>query len=92
MVQGEVRGSEQCLVRFHSECMTGDVFGSIRCDCAEQLHAVSIPPPLHLRFKLLFSAVESSEVVCLCSWCVYLGLFLLLSFLFFSFSPFMFRL
>src|SRR5262245_19439670 len=27
------------LVRIHSECLTGDVFGSVRCDCGEQLHA-----------------------------------------------------
>lgn len=37
MVMGEVQGS--ALVRVHSECMTGDVFGSLRCDCGPQLHA-----------------------------------------------------
>lgn len=36
MVMGDVRGS--ALVRVHSECMTGDVFGSLRCDCGPQLH------------------------------------------------------
>ncbi len=35
MVMGDVRGS--ALVRVHSECMTGDVFGSLRCDCGPQL-------------------------------------------------------
>ena len=35
MVMGDVRGS--ALVRVHSECMTGDVFGSLRCDCRQQL-------------------------------------------------------
>jgi 3,4-dihydroxy 2-butanone 4-phosphate synthase/GTP cyclohydrolase II len=39
MVQGEVGDGEQILVRVHSECLTGDVFGSLRCDCGEQLDA-----------------------------------------------------
>jgi 3,4-dihydroxy 2-butanone 4-phosphate synthase / GTP cyclohydrolase II len=38
MVKGEVRGKENVLVRVHSECLTGDVFGSRRCDCGPQLH------------------------------------------------------
>ena len=38
LVKGEIRGDEPVLVRVHSECLTGDVFGSRRCDCAEQLH------------------------------------------------------
>jgi 3,4-dihydroxy 2-butanone 4-phosphate synthase/GTP cyclohydrolase II len=38
LVKGEVAGDEPVLVRVHSECMTGDVFGSGRCDCGEQLH------------------------------------------------------
>ena len=37
LVYGEVRGREQVLVRVHSECFTGDVLGSRRCDCGEQL-------------------------------------------------------
>lgn len=39
LVKGEVRGKENVLVRVHSECLTGDVFGSKRCDCQQQLHA-----------------------------------------------------
>src|SRR5436190_4459872 len=39
MVKGEVRGREDVLVRVHSECLTGDVFHSLRCDCGEQLEA-----------------------------------------------------
>jgi GTP cyclohydrolase II len=35
---GEVQGKREPLVRVHSECLTGDVFGSTRCDCGEQLH------------------------------------------------------
>jgi 3,4-dihydroxy 2-butanone 4-phosphate synthase/GTP cyclohydrolase II len=39
MVKGDVAGSEDVLVRVHSECLTGDVFHSLRCDCGEQLEA-----------------------------------------------------
>lgn len=38
LVMGEVESQQGVLVRVHSECMTGDVFGSRRCDCGEQLH------------------------------------------------------
>jgi 3,4-dihydroxy 2-butanone 4-phosphate synthase/GTP cyclohydrolase II len=38
LVHGEVRSDEDVLVRLHSECLTGDVFGSERCDCGDQLH------------------------------------------------------
>jgi 3,4-dihydroxy 2-butanone 4-phosphate synthase/GTP cyclohydrolase II len=37
LVRGEVAGRENVLVRVHSECLTGDVFHSLRCDCGEQL-------------------------------------------------------
>ncbi|MBR2214700.1 MAG: bifunctional 3,4-dihydroxy-2-butanone-4-phosphate synthase/GTP cyclohydrolase II [Selenomonadaceae bacterium] len=39
IVKGEVAGKEKVLVRVHSECMTGDALGSMRCDCGEQLAA-----------------------------------------------------
>jgi 3,4-dihydroxy 2-butanone 4-phosphate synthase/GTP cyclohydrolase II len=39
MVMGDVRPDEDTLVRVHSECLTGDVLGSVRCDCGEQLRA-----------------------------------------------------
>jgi 3,4-dihydroxy 2-butanone 4-phosphate synthase/GTP cyclohydrolase II len=39
LVKGEVAGKEDVLVRVHSECVTGDVFHSLRCDCGEQLEA-----------------------------------------------------
>lgn len=39
LVYGEVEGAEDVLVRMHSRCLTGDVFGSQRCDCGIQLHA-----------------------------------------------------
>ena len=38
-VMGEVEGKSDVLVRVHSECLTGDVFGSLRCDCGPQLQA-----------------------------------------------------
>ncbi len=37
LVKGDVQGKKDVLVRVHSECLTGDVFGSQRCDCGEQL-------------------------------------------------------
>lgn len=39
MVKGELRGDRASMVRVHSQCMTGDVFGSIKCDCGRQLDA-----------------------------------------------------
>ncbi|MBP8637328.1 MAG: bifunctional 3,4-dihydroxy-2-butanone-4-phosphate synthase/GTP cyclohydrolase II [Leptotrichiaceae bacterium] len=36
--KGDLRGKEDVLVRLHSECLTGDIFGSKRCDCGDQLH------------------------------------------------------
>ena len=39
LVAGEIGDGEDILVRVHSECLTGDVFGSFRCDCGPQLHA-----------------------------------------------------
>jgi 3,4-dihydroxy 2-butanone 4-phosphate synthase/GTP cyclohydrolase II len=38
LVRGEIAGAKNVLVRVHSECLTGDVFGSRRCDCGPQLH------------------------------------------------------
>ncbi len=38
LVKGEIGGDKPTLVRVHSECLTGDVFGSRRCDCGPQLH------------------------------------------------------
>ena len=38
LIKGRIRSSDTVLVRIHSECLTGDVFGSQRCDCGDQLH------------------------------------------------------
>ena len=37
--KGEMRADAPTLIRIHSQCLTGDVFGSIKCDCGEQLHS-----------------------------------------------------
>jgi len=37
-IKGEIDPNDPILVRVHSECLTGDIFGSLRCDCGEQLH------------------------------------------------------
>src|SRR5437667_8807620 len=39
LVYGDVAGQSRVLVRMHSKCLTGDVFGSARCDCGWQLHS-----------------------------------------------------
>jgi len=39
LVKGDLRADRPSLVRIHSQCMTGDVFGSVKCDCGRQLHA-----------------------------------------------------
>ena len=38
LVKGDIKPDDAVMVRVHSECLTGDVFGSLRCDCGEQLH------------------------------------------------------
>lgn len=38
LIKGDVTGEEPVLVRVHSSCATGDIFGSLRCECGEQLH------------------------------------------------------
>ena len=39
LVKGEIDSNRPTMVRVHSECMTGDIFGSMRCDCGDQLRA-----------------------------------------------------
>ena len=39
LIKGDITSDEPVMVRVHSECLTGDVFGSARCDCGSQLHA-----------------------------------------------------
>ncbi len=42
LVKGTITPDEPVMVRVHSECLTGDVFGSMRCDCGDQLHAAML--------------------------------------------------
>jgi 3,4-dihydroxy 2-butanone 4-phosphate synthase/GTP cyclohydrolase II len=42
MIKGEIESEKPVLVRVHSECLTGDIFGSMRCDCGPQLHQAMI--------------------------------------------------
>ena len=51
-VLGEIEGDKPTLLRVHSECLTGDVFGSLRCDCGEQLESA-----------MLMIAAEGSGVI-----------------------------
>ncbi|MFP4015458.1 MAG: bifunctional 3,4-dihydroxy-2-butanone-4-phosphate synthase/GTP cyclohydrolase II [Halanaerobiales bacterium] len=37
IIKGDIEGKEDVLIRVHSQCITGDIFGSLRCDCGEQL-------------------------------------------------------
>lgn len=39
LVKGDIKPGDEVLVRVHSECLTGDAFGSLKCDCGEQLNA-----------------------------------------------------
>src|SRR5947207_838743 len=55
LVKGDVRGREQVLVRVHSECLTGDAFGSLRCDCGEQLDSA----------MAMIAAAGAGAIICL---------------------------
>ena len=39
LIKGKWDANEPILIRVHSSCMTGDIFGSMRCECGDQLHA-----------------------------------------------------
>ena len=58
LVKGEVEGHENVLVRVHSECLTGDVFHSLRCDCGEQLEQALARIGEEERGVLLYMAQE----------------------------------
>ena len=61
LVHGEVDGFEEVLVRVHSECLTGDVFHSLRCDCGEQLDHALQQIAAEDRGVLLYMAQEGSR-------------------------------
>jgi 3,4-dihydroxy 2-butanone 4-phosphate synthase/GTP cyclohydrolase II len=58
LVKGEVDGRENVLVRVHSECLTGDVFHSLRCDCGEQLEQALLRIGEEERGVLLYMSQE----------------------------------
>jgi len=62
LVRGEVEGAENVLVRVHSECLTGDVFGSLRCDCGEQLEEALSRIAREERGVLLYMAQEGRGI------------------------------
>jgi 3,4-dihydroxy 2-butanone 4-phosphate synthase/GTP cyclohydrolase II len=62
MVKGEVAGTDDVLVRVHSECLTGDVFHSLRCDCGEQLESALSMIEREGRGVLLYLAQEGRGI------------------------------
>jgi len=62
LVRGDVDGAENVLVRVHSECLTGDVFHSLRCDCGEQLEAALMQIAAEERGVLLYMAQEGRGI------------------------------
>jgi 3,4-dihydroxy 2-butanone 4-phosphate synthase/GTP cyclohydrolase II len=62
LVKGEVEGAENVLVRVHSECLTGDVFHSLRCDCGEQLEQALERIAAEVRGVLLYMAQEGRGI------------------------------
>jgi 3,4-dihydroxy 2-butanone 4-phosphate synthase/GTP cyclohydrolase II len=62
LVKGNVEGAENVLVRVHSECLTGDVFHSLRCDCGEQLEQALERIAAEERGVLLYMAQEGRGI------------------------------
>ena len=62
LVKGDVEGAENVLVRVHSECLTGDVFHSLRCDCGEQLEQALERIAVEERGVLLYMAQEGRGI------------------------------
>jgi 3,4-dihydroxy 2-butanone 4-phosphate synthase/GTP cyclohydrolase II len=62
LVKGDVEGAQNVLVRVHSECLTGDVFHSLRCDCGEQLEQALERIAAEERGVLLYMAQEGRGI------------------------------
>jgi 3,4-dihydroxy 2-butanone 4-phosphate synthase / GTP cyclohydrolase II len=62
LVRGDAAGAEDVLVRVHSECLTGDVFHSLRCDCGEQLEHALRRIAAEERGVLLYMAQEGRGI------------------------------
>jgi 3,4-dihydroxy 2-butanone 4-phosphate synthase / GTP cyclohydrolase II len=62
LVKGDIEGEQNVLVRVHSECLTGDVFHSLRCDCGEQLEQAMLRIAAEDRGVLLYMAQEGRGI------------------------------
>jgi len=62
LVKGELDGDEPILVRVHSECFTGDTLGSLRCDCADQLHSAMLQIEKEGRGAILYMRQEGRGI------------------------------
>jgi 3,4-dihydroxy 2-butanone 4-phosphate synthase/GTP cyclohydrolase II len=62
MVKGDIAGRDDVLVRVHSECLTGDVFHSLRCDCGEQLESALAMIESEGRGVLLYLSQEGRGI------------------------------
>jgi len=62
LVKGEIDGAQDVLVRVHSECLTGDVFHSLRCDCGEQLESALAMIEREGRGVLLYLSQEGRGI------------------------------
>jgi 3,4-dihydroxy 2-butanone 4-phosphate synthase / GTP cyclohydrolase II len=62
LVRGDITGDEPVLVRVHSECITGDTFGSLRCDCKDQLNAAMMMVEREGRGVILYMRQEGRGI------------------------------
>jgi 3,4-dihydroxy 2-butanone 4-phosphate synthase / GTP cyclohydrolase II len=62
LVRGEVAGDEPVVVRIHSQCLTGDVFGSLRCDCGDQLQQAFVQIAREERGVLIYLRQEGRGI------------------------------
>jgi 3,4-dihydroxy 2-butanone 4-phosphate synthase/GTP cyclohydrolase II len=62
LVRGEVAGDEPAVVRIHSQCLTGDVFGSLRCDCGDQLQQAFVQIAREDRGVLIYLRQEGRGI------------------------------
>ncbi|HLG31863.1 MAG TPA: bifunctional 3,4-dihydroxy-2-butanone-4-phosphate synthase/GTP cyclohydrolase II [Ignavibacteriaceae bacterium] len=62
LVKGDIAGDEPILVRIHSECLTGDVFGSKRCDCGDQLIAAMLKVEQEGKGAILYMRQEGRGI------------------------------
>lgn len=62
LIKGDIRGNDPVMVRLHSECFTGDVLGSLRCDCGPQLHEAMRQINQHGRGVILYLRQEGRGI------------------------------